>query len=735
MSEKRQYSTTAHTDEEIRAAVEDLLGKMTLEEKLGQMTQHPGINVSAIGADIKGNPLHELIRKGQIGSQIMIFPSKEMAANARINQKIAVEESRLGIPLIICQDVIHGYQTVMPIPLAWSCSWNPEKIEESQRVAAKEASTVGISLAFSPMVDIAHDPRWGRVSEGAGEDPYLGSEIAKAHVRGLQGKSLYDKDTVCACVKHYLGYAAAEAGRDYNTCEFSETALRNLYLPPFKAAVEQGIGSAMTAFNVINGVPAVANKHICDDILRKELGFNGMIISDYAAVDELISHGVAEDGEEAAELSVNATLDIEMSTTHIINQGEKLLKEGRITIDQIDDAVRRILTYKYKLGLMEDPYRYIKEDQYDKVIFCKEHLEVSRDLARRSIVLLKNEKNVLPLKKTQKVAVVGPIANSKDLNGPWQFSDFKKEVPSIAEGLQGKGFDLIIEPATSTFTELEGGIARAVEAAKKSDVVILALGEESEMSGEAACRQNVVIPDIQCRLAEEIVKLGKPTILLVTSGRPLILTWFQEHVDAIVQTWELGSQAGNAIADVLVGDYNPSGKLTITFPRHQGQIPLYYNCYNTGRPSYHHEPDKYLSKYIDGINDPLYRFGYGLSYTKFGFSNLKLSSQTMTYTDKITVSVDVKNEGSVAGEETVQLYIRDITGSIVRPIKELKGFHKVFLQPGQTETVKFEIDEHMLRFYNIENKFVAEPGKFNVWVGNSSADEDLLKSEFRLTRN
>ena len=734
MSGKRQYCTTAHTEEEIRAAVEDLLGKMTLEEKLGQMTQHPGVNVSAIGGEIKSNPLLDLIRQGRVGSQIMIFPTREMCANARLNQKTAVEESRLGIPIIICQDVIHGYQTVMPVPLAWSCSWNPEKVKEAQRVAAKEASTVGISLGFSPMVDIGHDPRWGRVVEGAGEDPFLGCALAKAHVEGFQGKSLADPDTICACVKHYLGYGAAEAGRDYNTCEFSETALRNLYLPPFKAAVDAGVGSLMTAFNVVNGVPAVGNKWLCDDLLRKELGFNGVIISDYAAVDELISHSVAEDGKEAAKLAVNATLDIEMSTTHIIEEAEKLLAAGEITIEQIDDAVRRILTYKYKLGLMEDPYRYIKEADFDKVIFCKEHLEVSRDLARRSIVLLKNDKNVLPLKKSQKVAIVGPKANSKDLLGPWQFSEFKNEVPSLEEGLKAKGVELIVEPATGTFDELEGGISRAVEAAKKADVVILALGEESEMSGEAACRQNVVIPDVQCKLAEEIVKVGKPTVLVLTNGRPLILTWFQEHVDAIVETWELGSQAGHAIADVLVGDYNPSGKLTITFPRHPGQIPIYYNHYHTGRPCINHDPQKYLSKYIDGVNEPLYGFGYGLSYTTFSISNLKLSSNSMNYSGKITVTADVKNTGSVAGEETVQLYIRDVTGSIVRPVKELKGFKKVVLQPGQQETVSFEIDEHLLRFYNIENKFVSEPGKFEVFVGDCSYGDKLLHGEFRLTK-
>ena len=730
----RQYNTTARTDEEIRVAVEDLLSKMTLEEKLGQMTQHPGINVDAIGGQIKSNPLHNLIKEGRVGSQIMIFNSKEMLSHARENQRIAVEESRLGIPLIICQDVIHGYQTVFPIPLGWSASWNPSLIKDAQRVAAKEASTCGIALGFSPMVDIAHDPRWGRVSEGAGEDPFLGAEIARAHIEGFQGESLASPDTICACVKHYLGYGAAEAGRDYNTCEFSETALRNTYLPPFKAAIEAGCGSLMTAFNVINGVPAVANRYLCNDVLRDELKFNGLIISDYAAVEELITHGVAEDGKEAAKLSVNATLDIEMSTTKIIENAEQLLKEGEITIDQIDDATRRILTYKYKLGLMEDPYRYIKPDQYDKVIYCQEHLDVSRNLAKRSIVLLKNNNNVLPLKKGQKVALIGPIANSRDLLGPWQFSDFKDRVPTIEEGLKAKGFDVLVEEGCEYLKEVQGKIQKAVEVAKQADVVVLALGEQSEMSGEAACRQNVIIPEPQQRLAEEIVKVGKPTILVSVSGRPLILTWFDEHVDAILQAWELGSMAGHAIADVLVGDYNPSGKLPITFPRHPGQIPLYYNHYQTGRPCFNNDPQKYLSKYIDGVVEPLYTFGYGLSYSHFTFDNLKLSSDKINFHETLHISVDVKNTSQVAGEETVQLYIRDVTGSIVRPVKELKGFHKVNLAPGQSETVSFDVNEKLLRFYNINNKLVAEPGKFEVFVGNSSEDKDLLKSEFRLTK-
>ncbi|OHT04394.1 hypothetical protein TRFO_28100 [Tritrichomonas foetus] len=730
----KQYRTEAHTDEEIRVAVEELLAKMTLKEKLGQMTQSPGLNVSAIGAEVKGNSLYDLIRNGDIGSQILIHPVNHMIENAKLHQKIAVEESRLGIPLIFCMDVIHGYQTIFPIPLAWSCSWNPEQIKKAQQIAAKEAATVGISLAFSPMVDIAHDARWGRVAESAGEDPFLGSAIARAHVEGLQGNSLADPDTVCACVKHYLGYAAAEAGRDYNTCEFSETALRNTYLPPFKAAIDAGCGSLMTAFNTINGVPAVGNKWLCKTLLRDELKYDGVVISDYAAVDELIVHGNAEDGKEAAKLSVDATLDIEMSTVNILNNGEQLLKEGEITLDQIDDAVRRILTYKYKIGLMENPYIYMKEDKLKETIQCQAHLDASRDLARRSIVLLKNEENALPLKKSQKVAVIGPFGESKDLLGTWQFSDFK-DVPTIVDGLKAKGIEVISEKGCAIHEKIENGFESALEAAKQADVIILALGESSDMNGEAACRLDISVPAVQFELSQLIVKeVRKPVILVLTNGRPLLLKWYQENVTAIVEAWNLGSMTGHAVADVLVGDYNPSGKLTLTFPQFLGQVPLYYNHYNTGRPCIDHDPQKFVSKYLDGWNDPLYTFGYGLSYTKFEFKNLKLSQDKINFHETLKVSVDVQNVGDVAGEETVQLYIHDVTGSIVRPVKELKGFKKIVLEPTASTTVEFEINEKLLRFYNITNQLVAEPGKFEVFVGNSSDDKDLLKSEFRLTK-
>ncbi|KAK8885523.1 hypothetical protein M9Y10_040972 [Tritrichomonas musculus] len=735
MSAQRQYRTDAHTDEEIRAAVEELLGKMTLKEKLGQMTQHPGMDVSAIGADIKSAPLLQLVKEGAVGSQIAVIPLDKIPKILRETQRIAVEESRLGIPMLFCQDVIHGYQTVFPIPLGWSCSFNPELIKKAQQIAAKEASSIGISLGFSPMVDIAHDPRWGRISEGAGEDPYLGSLIAKAHVEGFQGDSLAKPDTIAACVKHYLGYGAAEAGRDYNTCEFSETALRNTYLPPFKAAVEAGVDSLMTAFNVINGVPAVGNKKLCKDLLRDELGFKGVIISDYAAVDELIVHGNAEDGADAARLSVNATLDIEMSTTHIIENAEQLIKENKITLDEINEATRRILTLKYKLGLMEDPYRYFKDDQKDKIIYCKEHLEVARDLARRSIVLLENKNEVLPLKKDQKVAVIGPFGNSRDLLGPWQFSDFKDKVPTVVEALKERGVNVVgHEDGSDVLKPIDGGIEKAVALAKQADVVLLAVGEASEMSGEAACRLNIVVPEPQFKLAEAVVAAGKPVVVLLNNGRPLILKWFQEHCQAIVETWKLGSMASVAITDVLLGEYNPSGKLTVTFPEHPGQIPLYYNHFNTGRPCLTHNNEKYLSKYLDGFNEPLYTFGYGLSYTKFEIKNLKLSAEKINFNEQLQVTAEVTNAGKVAGEETIQLYVRDIAGSVVRPVLELKGIEKVFLQPGEKKEVKFNLCSKCLRFYNQDNVYAAEPGKFDVFVGNSSESKDLLKGHFQLTK-
>jgi beta-glucosidase len=713
-------------DKEIEQEVEKILKKMTLEEKIGQMYQASGTDTSAVGNNSEVIPIEKLIEEGKTGSLIFIGnnPGKIFYL-----QKLAVEKSRLGIPLMFAQDVIHGYQTVFPIPLAWSCSFNPDLIKEAVRISAKEASATGIMYAFSPMVDISRDPRWGRVSEGAGEDPFLGAQIAKAQVEGYQGHDLYEKDSMIACLKHFIGYAAAEGGREYNTVEISETTLRNTYVPPFKAGIDAGAASIMNSFNIINGVPVAGNKAILKDLLRGELGFQGITISDFAAVDEIYIHGAAKDKKEAAMKAVTSTMDIEMVTTSFLTYLPELVKEGKVSEEIVNDAVRRILTYKFKLGIMDDPFKYIRPEDAEKLIFSKEHLEKSRELARESIVLLKNN-GILPIKKNSKIALIGPCANSKDMLGPWQFSDKGDETVTTLEGLASKEIEIAYAQGCNTDSKIENGFEEALEASEKADIVILALGESSRMSGEAASKQKIKLPEVQLELAKKIKELGKPTILVLTNGRPLILKWFHDSMDGIIETWFLGSQAGNAIADVIVGDYNPSGKLTMTFPLNQGQIPIYYNSFNTGRPYNEGNYNPFLSKYIDGPNTPLYPFGYGLSYTSFEYSDMSINSNKMTSEERLEVSVTVTNTGLVGGIEIVQMYIRDLYGSIVRPVKELKGFRKVFLESGESKAVSFIITKESLKFYNSKNEYKAEKGEFEVFIGKSSQKTIGMKFEF-----
>lgn len=713
------------SDKEIQLEVEKLLEKMTLEEKIGQMYQASGTDTSAVGSNLDVVPVEKLIEEGKTGTLIFIGNNPGKIFHL---QKLAVEKSRLGIPLMFAQDVIHGYQTVFPIPLAWSCSFNPELIKEAVRVSAKEASSVGLMYAFSPMVDIARDPRWGRVSEGAGEDPFLGAQIAKAQVEGYQGDALYEKDSMLACLKHFIGYAAAEGGREYNTVEISETTLRNTYVPPFKAGIDAGAASIMNSFNIINGVPVAGNKAVLKDLLREELGFKGITISDFAAVDEIHIHGAAKDKKEAVMKAVNATMDIEMVTTSFLTYLPELVKEGKVSEEVVNDAVRRILTYKFKLGIMDDPFKYIRPEDAEELIFSKDHLEKSRELARESIVLLKNN-GILPLKKNNKIALIGPCGNSKDMLGPWQFSDKGDETVTILEGLTSKAVEISYAQGCNIDSKIENGFEEALAACEKADIVFLALGESSRMSGEAASKQNINLPEVQLELAKKIKELGKPTVLVLTNGRPLILKWFDDNMDGIIETWFLGSQAGNAIADVIMGDYNPSGKLTMTFPLNQGQIPIYYNSFNTGRPYNEGNYNPFLSKYIDGPNTPLYPFGYGLSYTSFEYTDMNISSDKMTAEKNIEVSVTVSNTGACSGTEIVQMYIRDLYGSIVRPMKELKGLKKVFLEPGESRAVSFIITEESLKFYNSENKYVAEKGEFEVFVGKSSQETTWMKFE------
>jgi beta-glucosidase len=716
----RKHEVKQRDEDEIRQAVEALLDKMSVTDKIGQMSQCMSTNIS-LGSDVSSDSPEKLIAEGRVGSVLSAITSRRVFEL----QRIAVEQSPHGIPLLFNFDVIHGFQTVFPVPLAWSCSWDMDAIREASAIAAKEATASGNTYNHGPMIDITRDPRWGRVVEGAGEDPYLGSQITKAQVEGLQGDSLFHPETLIACLKHFVAYGAAEAGRDYNTVDISEGTLRNVYLPPFQAGIEAGAGSVMNSFNTYQGVPVAGSRYLLNDVLRKELGFEGVLISDYGAIDEIVAHGNARDSKEAAKIALNATMDIEM-VTRSYDHLEELVSQGQVSEEQLNEAVRRILTLKYKIGIMDDPFRYVRPESEKQYHFHPQHLEASRSLAQKSIVLLKNT-GVLPLtSKAQKIAVVGPFGDSKDMLGPWQWSRYTKETVTLKEGLEHKGISgtqLLLEEGCKVEEEIAGGVSRAIAAAEQADVVILALGESSDMSGEAASRMDIHLPKVQQELAEAVVRVGKPVILVLTNGRPLVLDWFEGYVDAIVETWFLGSQAGHAIADVIFGDYNPSGKLTMSFPAHVGQVPVYYNHFHTGRPvTASNQGQKFFSRYIDGPNEPLYPFGYGLSYTTFAYSEVRLSHTTMNPSDTITASVTVTNTGTVPGEETVQLYIQDLYGSVVRPVMELRGFRKVTLAAGEAQEIDFSLTATDLAYWNPEQKFGAEPGTFKIYIGSSSCD-------------
>ncbi len=713
---------------DVERKIERLIAAMTLEEKAGQMTQSAGPNTDAIGAEQRPPlPLEDAIRQGGVGSMIALIPKAQM----REYQRIAVEESRLGIPLLFCQDVIHGHSTVFPMPLASACSFDLRQVESSCRVAAREAAGQGIKCTFSPMLDIGRDPRWGRVCEGAGEDPYLTARMAEAHVRGYQGDDAAAPGSLLACLKHFVGYSAAEGGRDYNTCEISPTTLRNVYLPPFRAGIAAGAGMVMAAFNVLDGVPVVANRAVSHHLLREELGFEGVLVSDYAAVDELIAHGVAQNAEEAALRAVLAGLDIEMTTSHVYHHLPHLVRTGKLPESRLDESVRRILRCKFRLGIMDDPYQSLDETT-EASVFCPAHRQASLEMARRSMVLLQN-KGALPLNPNARIALIGPMADSKNLLGTWHFSRYTDETVTLKDGLERLGANLICRAGCAVDAAIPGGIEAALEAAKAADVILLALGEREEMSGEAASRQAPELPAPQMELARAVAGLGKPVVLVLTSGRPLILEWFTRHADAILETWFLGSMAGEAIADVLFGRCNPSGKLAISFPRQVGQIPVYYNCLNTGRP-YQNDGGRFFSRYLDGPNAPLYAFGHGLSYTQFALSALSLSSAVMPMDGGVVVRAKVKNTGGCAGEEVVQLYVRDRCASISRPVRELKGFIKLALAPGQEETVAFTLCAKDLGFYGQDGQFVCEPGLFDVMVGRSSDDSEMLSAILEVRR-
>lgn len=714
--------------------VNDLLKKMTIEEKVGQLNQYTGDNQATGPITINPNKQAE-IKQGLIGSMLNVIGTKY----TRGYQELAMQ-SRLKIPLLFGQDVIHGYKTTFPLPLAEAASWDLAAIELGARVAATEAAASGIHWTFAPMVDIGRDPRWGRVMEGAGEDTYLGSKIAYARVKGFQGSKLGDLNSVMACVKHFAAYGAGVGGRDYNSVDMSERMLLETYLPPFKAALDAGAATFMNSFNDINGIPATGNAHLQRDILKGKWNFQGFVVSDWGSIGEMVAHGYSKDLKEAAYSAITAGSDMDMESNAYRKNLADLVKEGRVSIDLVDDAVRRILRKKFELGLFDDPYKYSDPKREEKALNNPEHRKAALEMAEKSIVLLKNENQTLPISKSTKtIAFIGPMVKEYKANmGFWAVElpevNYDKWVVSQWDGLQnkvGKNTKLLYAKGCEVTGDNKDGFAEAVATAKQADVVILSVGERHDMSGEAKSRSDIHLPGVQEDLIKAVMATGKPVVVLINAGRPLVFNWTADNVPAIMYTWWLGTEAGNAIANVLFGDYNPSGKLPMTFPREVGQVPIYYNHFSTGRPAKDENSTNYVSAYIDLKNSPKFPFGYGLSYTTFDYSGLKLSSTKIKSNETIKVSFQLKNTGKVAGEEVVQLYLKDKFGSVVRPVLELKDFQKLKLNAGESKTIEFTIDKEKLSFYNNKLEWVAEPGDFEVMIGASSADIKL-KSDFEL---
>lgn len=700
--------------------VDSLLHLMTLEEKIGQLTLFTSDWV--VTGPTMRDSYKEDIKSGRVGS---IFNAHTADYTCEL-QRISVEETRLGIPLLFGYDVIHGYKTIFPISLGEAASWDLKSIEKSARIAADEASAAGLHWTFAPMVDIARDPRWGRISEGAGEDVYYAKLVAEARVKGFQGDDLSAPNTVIACAKHYAAYGAAQAGRDYHTVDISERTLREIYLPPFKAAQEAGVRTFMTSFNELNGVPASGNKMLLTDILRDEWGFDGFVVTDYTSINEMVDHGNVADEKEAGELSFTSGVDMDMQGAVYYNYLAQSVAEGKVTVEQIDRAVRRILHIKEELGLFDDPYRYCRPSRQATTLLSDENLAFAREVARKSIVLLKNKDKVLPVDRNKKIALIGPLGNAQyELLGSWHGAGDAKDCVTPLTGLRAQtNAEITYVKGCDLNSQDRSGFAEATEAANAADIVVLAIGEGADMSGEAASRSDIGLPGVQLELAKEMIKTGQPVIVILMNGRPMAIPWLADNVDAILETWFLGSQAGNAIADVLFGEYNPSGKLPVTFPRNVGQVPIYYYMKNTGRPM---DPnDKYTSKYLDVDNSPLYPFGFGLSYTTFNYTDLKVNKPVFKVSDEITVSVKVANTGDYDGEEVVQLYIRDLVGSVTRPIRELKAFEKVFIEKGKSKTVSFVLGEQDFKFFDINMEYTSEPGDFEIFVGTNS-DASLSK--------
>jgi beta-glucosidase len=724
-------------DAKMNTFINQLMAKMTLEEKLGQL------NLPSSGDFVTGaaasSDIAKKIEAGKVGG---LFNIKSVAKIKEV-QKLAVEKSRLKIPLMFGMDVIHGYETVFPIPLGMSATWDMPLIERSARIAANEASSDGINWTFSPMVDISRDPRWGRISEGNGEDPFLGAQIAKAMIKGYQGNDLSKNNTLLACVKHYALYGAAEAGRDYGTTDMSRVRMFNEYMLPYKAAVDAGVGSVMASFNEIDGLPAHGNKWLLTDVLKKQWGFKGMVVSDYTGINEMIAHGIG-DLKTVSALSMNAGLDMDMVGEGFLTTLGASLKEKKVTLARIDEACRKILEAKYKLGLFEDPYRYIDENRAKTEVFSAANRKEARTIAAQSFVLLKNANNTLPLKKSGAIALIGPLADNKEnMGGTWSVAANLSKATSLLQAFKetigdkvaihyAKGSNL---DADAKFEERAGMFGKslkrdnrtdaqllneALDAAAKSDVIVVAAGESAEMSGEASSRSNLDIPGVQKNLIQALLKTGKPVVLVLFTGRPLTLTWENEYVPAILNVWFPGSEGPYAIADVLFGDVNPSGKLSATFPQNVGQVPLFYNHKNTGRPLRGPWFQKFQSNYLDVSNDPLYPFGYGLSYTNFSYSDMALSTTKAKGNQSVTASVTLTNTGSYEGKEVVQLYIRDVVGSITRPVSELKGFQKISLKPGESTKVSFNITPEDLKFYNYDLKYDWEAGDFEIMIGTNA---------------
>ncbi|CAN1517674.1 BglX Beta-glucosidase-related glycosidases [Flavobacteriaceae bacterium] len=725
--------------------VAELLYKMTLDEKLGQLNLPTSGDITTGQAN--SSDVARKIEEGKVGGLFNIKSVQKI----RDVQRIAVEKSRLKIPLIFGMDVIHGYETTFPIPLGLSCTWDMKLIERSAQIAAQEASADGINWTFSPMVDISRDPRWGRISEGSGEDPFLGSQIATAMVNGYQQHDLSKNNTILACVKHFALYGAPEAGRDYNTVDMSRIRMYNDYFPPYKAAVDAGVGSVMASFNEVEGIPATGNKWLMTDVLRKQWGFKGFVVTDFTGIPEMIDHGMG-DLQTVSALSLNAGVEMDMVGEGFLTTLKKSLNEKKVTIEQINNAVTLILNAKYDLGLFEDPYKYCDEKRAKTEIFTVSSRDEARKIATQSLVLLKNENQLLPLKKSGTIALIGPLADAKNnMSGTWSVATNGEKCISLLAGIQevagkstkvlyAKGSNLDYDGTFETNATMFGKtlnrdkrskeemIAEALKVANQSDVIVAALGESAEMSGECSSRTNLEIPQSQKDLLNALLKTGKPVVLVLFDGRPLILNDENATVPSILNVWFAGSEAGYAIADVLFGDVNPSGKLTTTFPRSVGQLPIYYAHKNTGRPLSNSEGkfEKFKSNYLDERNEPLFPFGFGLSYTNFEYSNLKISSDKMSFNGKVIVSVDLANTGKFDGKEVVQLYIKDVVGSVTRPVRELKGFQKIALKKGEKQTVTFEISTEDLKFYNSDLQFIAEPGQFDVFVGgNSNVDNKV----------